>query len=151
MNDGNDVDVLIDERIVSNEQTADESVGSHPWIAEARALPSRIGQSAPPLSEMEAAMAAEVPEFEQALQKRQQIAELDAIDKLRAKMPKPEHLVANYPVVPELQPSFQDQLTVSNLFAMVNLGLRDAVAEKIEATDRKSEERRVGKEGRSRW
>jgi hypothetical protein len=128
-----DIDVLIDERIEQTEKGADAVVDAHAWIQEARALPERLRGVAPPLTEMEALMANN-PQYAAALKERTKLAQLDAIDKVLRGMPKPEHVAAAHPVTPEPEPSFGDQLAVSNLYAQINLGLTGAVVEKIEAT-----------------
>lgn len=128
-----DIDVLIDERIVTSETDADKVVDAHPWVAEARALPSKM--VAPPLSEMEQVMAkADVPAYRTMLTQRTKLAQLDVIDKTLAKMPKPEDLATAHPAAVEPEVTYADQLAMSNLYSMLNLGLHSVVADKLEAT-----------------
>ncbi len=128
-----DIDVIIDDRIVETEKGADGIVDAHPWVAEARALPSKIGAMVPPLSEAEK-FAANHPAFQEGLKERAKLAQLDAIDRTRAKMPKPEDLVAAFPPVVEPEVSYADQLAMSNIYSQLQLGLHSVVADKLEAT-----------------
>src|SRR5437879_4358876 len=127
-----DIDVIIDEKIVETEKGADAQVDAHPWIAEARSLPSRMRGVAPALTELERAMSS-TPAYADMLKQRTMFSQLDAIDKALSKMPKPEDLVAAFPPVPEPEPSFGDQLAVSNVFAQLDHGLTGPVIDKLDA------------------
>jgi len=128
-----DIDQLIDDRIVATETEADKVVDAHPWVAEARALPSKIGTAAPPLTDIERAMSS-TPAYAALLKQRTKVAQLDVIDKTLAKMPKPEDLAVAHPAAVEPEVSYADQLAMSNLYSMLNLGLHSVVADKLEAT-----------------
>jgi hypothetical protein len=128
-----DIDVIIDERTEATEKGADAQVDAHPWLAEARSLPSKIGAMVPPLSDTEK-FAQNHPAFAEGLKQRTMFAQIDVIDRLASKMPKPADLATAVPPVPEPEPSFGDLLTVSNVYAQLNHGLHGPVIDKLEAT-----------------
>jgi hypothetical protein len=127
-----DIDVIVDDKIVESEKGADAQVDAHAWIQEARALPSRIGTVAPPLTDIERMMVDSSPDYQKMLNQRTKVAQLDAINKTLSKMPKPEDVAG--PLLPTAEPelSYGDQLDISNTLGMLNLGLTQPVITKME-------------------